>query len=162
MKKVIFIGQAMPRVKRHPTDWPSLNKWLYTIGVTDEDISKHFVYSALVDYFPGSKGSSHLVPTRDQIAAERERLFSTIRDFDPDVIVPIGKLSISYCLGIQTNLLSEIIGKIFTADPYKALRRELIIVPLPHPSGASTWRHQKENMELLEKALVQLKKYIHY
>lgn len=59
MRRVIFIGQAMPRVKRHPHDWPSLNKWLYSIGITDDQIKNNFCYSALVDYFPGSNGKSH-------------------------------------------------------------------------------------------------------
>lgn len=55
MKRIMFIGQAMPRLKRDLHDWPSLNIWLYSIGLTNDKIKKYFFYSALVDYFPGAK-----------------------------------------------------------------------------------------------------------
>ncbi len=160
MKKVIFIGQAMPKVKRNPHDWPTLNAWLYEIGLNDEHIQNNFLYTALVDYFPGSKNGSHLVPTREEIAKERKRLEKTINDFSPDVVVSIGKLSLSYCLNKEVNLLNEFIGKSFLEKPYGLYQKETLIIPLPHPSGASTWRHKTENKELLKKALNLLKSNI--
>ncbi len=78
MKRAIFIGQVMPRVKRHLHDWPSLNGWLYSIGVTDEQTRENFMYSSLIDYFPGSNGGSHLLTTGEWIEKERERLVKTI------------------------------------------------------------------------------------
>jgi len=158
MKKVIFIGQAMPRAKTHAHDWPSLNKWLYSIGLTDEDIKNHFFYSALVDYFPGYVKGSHVVPTKEDIKKERKRLIKTIKDLNPKIVVPIGVLSISHCINEKTQPLVNNIGNIYSLDPYLALGREVRIIPLPHPSGASTWRHKKENKKLLNKALRLLKK----
>ncbi len=153
MKRVIFIGQAMPRRKEYQHDWKSLNSWLYSIGLTDEHIRKYFFYSALVDYFPGAKNGSHLVPTEEQIEKERPRLQKTIRDFDPQVVVTVGKHSLEHCLGVKIDLLKNFIGKTFKVDPYELLGREILIIPLPHPSGASTWRHKPENKKLLVKAL---------
>ena len=158
MKKVIFIGQAMPRVKRDPHDWPTLNSWLFSIGITEKDIRDNFLYSALVDYFPGSKKGRHLVPTKDEIASERTRLVQTIREFNPDIVVTVGKLSASYYLGQKGILLKDIIGKSFIIDPYNALGRKVLVTPLPHPSGASTWKHKRENKALLHEALQLLKK----
>lgn len=160
MKKTIFIGQAMPRYKRDPHNWPSLNAWLYSIGISLNEIREYFLYSALVDYFPGSKNGSHLVPSETEIKKERVRLIKTIRDFDPQIVVPIGKLSISYCLNQTLLPLNKNIGKIFEVDPYQALGYKVQVLPLPHPSGASTWRHNPENQKLLSNALALLKSII--
>ncbi len=153
MKRVIFIGQAMPRQKSHLHDWPSLNSWLYTIGITDTQIKENFYYSALVDYFPGSKNGSHLVPTESEIKEERKRLAKTIKDFNPRIVVTIGKLSLSHCLGEEVELLRKYIGKSFVKNPYGLYDREVLIIPFPHPSGASTWHKNVENKKLLDKAL---------
>ncbi len=158
MKKVLFVGQAMPRVKRNPHDWPTLNVWLYSIGLTQNQIEENFLYSALVDYFPGStKGGSHLVPTENEIKKERNRLAKTIKDFNPDIVVTIDKLSLSHCLNCEINLLNEFIGKTFEADPYGLFGKKVKIVPLAHPSGASTWKYKPENKKLLDQALGLLK-----
>jgi len=158
MKRAIFIGQAMPKIKKDPHDWSSLNAWLYTIGITDQIIKDNFFYSALVDYFPGLKGHSHRIPTPQEITKERDRLEYTMKSFSPEIVVPIGRLSIAHCLSQDVQPLIGIIGKAFLADPYKLLDRELPIVPLPHPSGASTWHYKKENKMLLTKALQLLKR----
>lgn len=160
MKRVVFIGQAMPRVKRHPHDWQTLNTWLYSIGITQNQIENNFLYSALVDYFPGAKNGSHLIPTEEEIEKERPRLAKTIKEFNPDLVVTIGKLSMSHCLRTEVNLLKDFIGKKFEVDPYGLVNKKLTVIPLPHPSGASTWRHNPENKKLLNKALQLLKENI--
>ncbi len=157
MNRVIFIGQAMPRYKEDLHDWKSLNKWLYSIGITDDHIKKYFFYSALVDYFPGAKNGSHIVPTEEQIEKDRPRLRKTLRDFNPQIVVTVGKHSLEHCLGVKVNILKDFIGKKFIADPYKLFGKEVTIIPLPHPSGASTWRHKPENKIFLKKALKLLK-----
>lgn len=160
MKRVIFIGQAMPRAKCTPHDWPTLNTWLYSLGITENQIEENFLYSALADYFPGSKNGSHLVPTASEIARERPRLIKTIKMFNPDVVVPIGKLSISHCLNLDFNLLTEILGKVYQVDPYLALGHNLDVIPLPHPSGASTWHHHPTHKKLLLQSLNLLKNHL--
>lgn len=157
MKKCIFIGQAMPRYKSHPHDWPSLNSWLDEIGVTHRQIEKYFFYSALVDYFPGSKNGSHMIPTVQEIEAERGRLIRDIRSFDPEIFVPVGMLSITYCLGVKGKPLKSMVGNLYVADPYGVVGSGKIVIPLPHPSGASTWYNKQENKLLLDKALRLLK-----
>jgi uracil-DNA glycosylase len=157
MKRTIFIGQAMPRIKKHPHDWPSLNSWLYSVGITDEQIKENFLYSALVDYFPGSFRGSHKVPTQDEIAKERKRLVKTITGFNPQIVVPVGKLSISHCLNQEVKTLADFIGKIYCTCPYGILNNKIVVIPLPHPSGASTWYKKPENNKLLIQALTILK-----
>jgi len=161
MKTAIFVGQAMPRAKSHLHDWPTLNEWLYSIGFTDDKLRKYFFYSALVDYFPGSKNGSHITPTKVEIEKERKRLIKTIKEFNPEVVVPIGRLSISYCLNQKVLPLNEVVGKIYYSDPYKSLGVNKTIIPLPHPSGASTWYNKSENKILLQKVLKLLKLHVY-
>jgi uracil-DNA glycosylase len=148
----------MPRFKKDLHDWPSLNTWLYSIGLTDNQIRENFFYSALVDYFPGSIKGSHRVPTEAEISKDRKRLSRTISYFNPDIIVTIGKLSLSKCIGEEIKLLDKFIGKSFNLDPYKLIGKELLIIPLPHPSGASTWYRTPANKKLLNKALTLLRR----
>src|SRR3972149_7011518 len=157
MKRVIFLGQAMARSKKDPHDWPSLNSWLYSIDITDGQIKKNFFYSALVDYFPGAKNGSHRVPSKQEITKERSRLKNTINSFDPDIVVPIGRLSISYCLRTKKLSLRDYIGKTFISNPYRLLTKEVLIIPFPHPSGASTWHRKLKNKKLVKMALKTLK-----
>ena len=157
MNKTIFIGQAMPRVKMDPHDWPSLNRWLYSIGIDDAIIKEKFLYSALVNYFPGAKNGSHVVPSKEEIEDERRRLVKTILSFNPKLLVPVGRISISYCLDQKVTPLKNHIGKIYKIDPYLAMKRRILVIPFPHPSGASSWKHKKENKILLHKALTLLK-----
>ena len=157
MKRCIFIGQAMPKKKSAPHNWPSLNSWLYSININDQQINKYFLYSALVNYFPGSIKGSHKIPSKKEIDKERKRLVKTIKDYNPDITVPVGRISISYCLGQKVLPLDEVIGNIYYSDPYKALGKIIKIIPLPHPSGASTWYNKPNNNKLLLNSLNLLK-----
>ena len=157
MKRCMFIGQAMPRKKSSLFDWPSLNSWLYSIELTNPQIEKYFFYSALVNYFPGSVNGLHNIPTKEEIGKEQKRLASMIKIFNPEITVPVGRLSISYCLDQKTQPLKKVVGKIYTKDPYLALGREIPIIPLPHPSGASTWYNKPDNKKLLSRSLELLK-----
>jgi uracil-DNA glycosylase len=158
MKHAIFIGQAMPRNKSELHDWKSLNAWLSSIGITYKQIKKNFFYSALVDYFPGIKNGGHRIPTAFEIAKERPRLAKTLRDFDSQMVVPIGRLSIAYCLERKIEPLSYNVGKIYRLKPYGLTKNTLPVIPLPHPSGASTWHNRLENKVLLKNALKMLRK----
>lgn len=162
MKRVAFVGQAMPNFKADPHHWPSLNSWHYSIGITDDQIKNHFLYTALVDYFPGyQEKGGHKVPTKMEVAKERERLRRDVINFNPEILVTIGKLSLSYCLNQKIDKLDEnFIGKCFKINPYGLLEKKILIIPYPHPSGASTWRYKEGNQILLQKALSILKKEI--
>ena len=66
----------------------------------------------------------------------------------PKLIIPVGKLAISQYL--EVDKLVDVIGQKF--------RREINgidvdLIPLPHPSGASTWHRMSPGKELLEQAL---------
>jgi len=64
------------------------------------------------------------------------------------LILPVGKLAISQL--IEVKKLNEVIGKVHTVN-FHGHQAEAI--PLPHPSGASTWHRMEPGITLLESAL---------
>jgi uracil-DNA glycosylase len=66
----------------------------------------------------------------------------------PELIIPVGKLAISQF--IELTKLDQIIGREFRVTAHG---HEADVIPLPHPSGASTWHRTEPGKTLLVKAL---------
>ncbi len=66
----------------------------------------------------------------------------------PKLIIPVGKLAIGYFLGDLP--LSETVGKSHRASHVGG---SSLVIPLPHPSGASSWIHTSGHRELVARAL---------
>jgi uracil-DNA glycosylase len=64
------------------------------------------------------------------------------------VIIPVGRLAIMRFL--PDRPLDELIGRGIRVEHAAG---ESLAIPLPHPSGASSWIHQGEHPQLLERAL---------
>ena len=113
-------------------------------------LSRGEVYlSALCRCFPGkAKGGGDLAPARAMIRNCRPHLLREFELLRPEVVVPVGGLAIKELLGVTR--LSEAVGETIRRDG-------LVYVPLPHPSGASTWLNAPENKERLVRALAALK-----
>lgn len=114
------------------------------------DLSRDDVYlSALCRCFPGkAKGGGDLAPSRTMMRNCRPHLLRELELLRPEVVAPVGGLAIRELLGITR--LSEAVGETVKHDG-------IIYVPLPHPSGASTWLNAPENKERLARALAALK-----
>ena len=67
----------------------------------------------------------------------------------PDLIVTVGGLALERMLGVRS--LTEAIGKSYT-------REGAIVIPLPHPSGASGWLNEDANRARLGKALTHVRR----
>ena len=67
----------------------------------------------------------------------------------PQLVVTVGGLPLRRLLGIPR--LTDAIGKSYT-------REGAIVIPLPHPSGASGWLNDEANRARLGKALVQVRR----
>jgi uracil-DNA glycosylase len=184
MKTIHFIGQAPPKPPgpAFPFGNSKLYKWFEQIGMNDfeiyddrdgwnkilkvKDRDLFFAFDAIYTKFPGSNKNGHLVPTREQILADKDYLSKSLNQINADLIVPIGKLSISYCLDPKSYIsmqskvdeikLEDIIGQEFEVNPYGLMIVKKNIIPLPHPSGASSWVYREENAALLETALILL------
>ena len=66
----------------------------------------------------------------------------------PKLIIPVGKLAISQYLEVKK--LVDVIGQQFKQRVNGCY---VDIIPLPHPSGASSWHHMSPGKELLAQAL---------
>jgi len=103
--------------------------------------------TAITRCYPGPHpaGRGDRVPTRAEQAFCAPWLEAELALIAPRVLILIGGLAIGKFLGHDTTM-TELIGEQFERDGR-------IIVPLPHPSGASQWFHTPENKARLERAL---------
>jgi uracil-DNA glycosylase len=120
----------------------------------DEPTAREWLYiSAITRCYPGPhpSGRGDRVPTPRERAQCGDWLADELRIIRPPVLIPVGRLAIDRFLGAHP--LAELIG----------LEHEVvheggrsIAIPLPHPSGASSWIHAPGNRALLDRALALL------
>jgi uracil-DNA glycosylase len=121
----------------------ALRRWLEL----DEDAFYATFYCASVTRcYPGraASGRGDRTPTpREQELCElwRDRELALLR---PTLIVTVGGLALRRMLG-ETEL-TRCVGERFQRDG-------ATVVPLPHPSGASSWPHVPANRARLDRAL---------
>ncbi len=155
VSEVFLVGQA-PGVKEGPLGRPfawtagkTLFKWFESIGIGEERFRNRVHMAAVCRCFPGKnpKGGDR-VPDEEEIKRCSQWLDSEIKLLRPKLVIPVGKLAINQFLDCPS--LGEIVGK-----KHKKLISgiETEIVPLPHPSGASTWHRTEPGKTLLKKAL---------
>ena len=128
----------------------TLFRWLERAGL-DEPTAREWLYiAAITRCYPGPHpaGRGDRVPT----PAERERcadwLDEELRIIRPTLLIPVGRLAIDRFLGPRP--LAELVGSEHEIS-YEG--GKAVVVPLPHPSGASSWIHQPGNRALLERGL---------
>lgn len=154
--KVMLVGQAPGRVESaggRPfagRAGRTLFRWLERIGL-DEHTARHHIYIAAVTRcYPGPSPSGR----GDRVPSPREReLCGTWLDGElgiikPRVIIPVGRLAIDRFLG--KGQLDQLIGR---AHDVKHTGGHSTAIPLPHPSGASSWIHQPGHQAQLDAAL---------
>jgi len=148
---LLLVGQAPGSTEvttRLPFTGPAgkrLMGWFERAGLSREDV----YLSALCRCFPGkAKGGGDLAPSRTMMQNCRPHLLRELELLRPRVVAPVGGLAIKELLGITR--LSEAVGETIRRDG-------IVYVPLPHPSGASTWLNAPENKECLDRALAALK-----
>jgi Uracil-DNA glycosylase len=154
--KAMLVGQA-PGVTERGGGRPfagragsTLFKWLARAGL-DEDAARRFFYiSAITRCYPGPHpaGRGDRVPSPDERSRCGDWLESELRIIRPRLIVPVGKLATERFVGIQP--LSDVVGR---EHIVKHDGGSSVVIPLPHPSGASCWIHQGDHMKLLDKSL---------
>ena len=180
---VLLIGQAPGikegRLGR-PFAWTAgktLFQWFGGIGL-DEERFRHQVYmAAMCRCFPGKnpKGGDR-APSRREIAHCDPWLRRELELLKPRLILPVGKLAISRF--IEFRRLTEVIGarhrvqlgvraggkagvdagidanaETGTETGVDAGAHRSDLIPLPHPSGVSTWHRTEPGRTLLQQAL---------
>jgi len=153
--KILLVGQA-PGIREgelaRPFAWTAgktLFKWLQTIGMDEASVRQQVYISAVCRCFPGKKPKGgDRVPDKAEIAHCAPWLNREIELLQPALIIPVGKLAIQQFLSLSK--LVEVIGQQFRRDINGVAT---VIIPLPHPSGASTWHQMAPGKTLLKQAL---------
>ncbi len=155
MSKVYLLGQAPgPHEGKFgkPFAWTAgktLFRWFSTIGIDEEGFRNLAYMAAVCRCFPGkASGGGDRVPTTIEIKTCSNWIEKEFQLLKPKLVIPVGKLAIEQCLASAP--LVERVGKIFTIELYG---NQCDIIPLPHPSGASTWFKRDPGKSLLFKAL---------
>ncbi len=153
--EILLVGQA-PGDKEgglgRPFAWTAgktMFKWFESIGVAQDDFRRQVYMSAVCRCFPGKnpKGGDR-VPDKTEIEICSQWLNKEIELLQPKLIIPVGKLAIAQYLTV--NKLVDVIGKKFELTMNGV---DVEMIPLPHPSGASTWHRMSPGKELLAQAL---------
>jgi uracil-DNA glycosylase len=158
---VLLIGQAPGNreIEVHrPFAWTAgktLFGWFSRIGLEEETFRQKVYMAAVCRCFPGKnpRGGDR-VPQQDEINNCAEWLAIELQLLKPQLILPVGKLAIAQIMPVKK--LDAIIGKTHRLSFHDHLAD---IIPLPHPSGASTWHRTEPGKSLLNKALRLIKKH---
>jgi len=155
--RIFLLGQAPgPHEARlgRPFAWTAgktLFRWLARATGADEPTVRSRVYiAAVVRCFPGkTSGGGDRVPTAAECALWRGFLAREVEILRPALVLPVGRLAIQEVLG-HSGPLAEVIGRAHRAR-YHGIDAD--VIPLPHPSGASTWFKVEPGRTLLDEAL---------
>ena len=158
---VLLIGQAPGNreIELHrPFAWTAgktLFGWFDRIGLEEEAFRQKIYMAAVCRCFPGKnpRGGDR-VPNQDEINNCAEWLVTELQLLKPQLILPVGKLAIAQIMPVKK--LDAIIGKSHRLSFHSHVAD---IIPLPHPSGASTWHRTEPGKSLLNKALRLIKKH---
>lgn len=152
---VMLIGQA-PGNKEgalgRPFAWTAgktLFKWFEGIGLDENSFRNQVYMCAVCRCFPGKKPrGGDRVPDAVEIERCSHWLQAEFNLLQPQLLLPVGKLAISQFLIIDK--LSDVIGR---KHKLAINGRNCDLIPLPHPSGASTWHRTEPGKSLLQEAL---------
>jgi uracil-DNA glycosylase len=126
----------------------TLRRWL---RLDEDELFERFYCASVTRCFPGpSQGGRG----DRRATATEQRLCSSWRDEElrllaPALVVTVGLEPARQLLGIRR--LEDAVGKSF-------LLGDAIVVPLPHPSGASGWLNDARNRARLGKALTHIRR----
>ncbi len=164
--RIMLIGQAPGAVeaaRRLPFQGRSRNVlmgWLMRAGFSSEAQVRRQVYmTSVTKCFPGKgTGGGDRRPSRAEVDLCRSHLDRQLAIIEPELLILVGGLAHERFL--PGRPLDELVGRVFDLGGREVPNRERIgplLVPLPHPSGASRWLNGVENRLLLERALRRLR-----
>lgn len=156
MPRVMLVGQAPGKTEisaRMPfagRAGKTLFRWLEVAGIDEATFREQVYIAAVTRCYPGPSpgGRGDRVPS----PAERQRcgawLDDELRLIRPALLLLVGRLAIERFL--PAGPLDALVGR---AHRVTHPGGESVAIPLPHPSGASSWIHQGDHPALLSRAL---------
>jgi uracil-DNA glycosylase len=132
----------------------TLFRWLERAGL-DEPAFRREVYIAAITRCypgPGASGRGDRVPSLEEQKLCAPWLDAEIDLIRPALMIPVGRLAIDRFL--PNDPLDQLVGRVHVT---RVRGRRTTLIPLPHPSGASSWVNAPANRALLEDALRHLR-----
>ncbi len=131
----------------------TLFRWLERAGTSEAAFRAHVYIAAVTRCYPGPHpaGRGDRVPTPAERRRCRPWLDAELAAIRPRLVIPVGRLAIDALLGPLP--LDQVVGQ---AHRVELAGGPATLVPLPHPSGASSWLNPREHQELLARALALL------
>ncbi len=158
VSKIVLVGQApgdREGVIGKPFGWTAgktLFKWFASQGVSEEAFRRSVYIASVCRCFPGKKPKGgDRVPDKNEISNCRQWMEAEFALLQPQLIILVGKLAISQFLTVDK--LTDVIGQQFEQE---IAGQGCSLIPLPHPSGASTWHQREPGLLLLNQALEKL------
>jgi len=158
---ILLVGQApgdKEPVLQRPFAWTAgktLFRWFEDIGLAEQGFRERVYMAAVCRCFPGKKPrGGDRVPGAEEVAACGDWLGREFELLQPRLLIPVGKLAISQF--VEVHKLADVIGQQHRVE-YRG--HTVDMVPLPHPSGASTWHRMEPGKTLLAEALQLIEKH---
>lgn len=154
--RVMLVGQAPGKteiVERTPfagRAGRTLFRWLGEAGIDEASARRHIYIAAVTRCYPGPHpaGRGDRVPSREEQHACSDWLTAELRLIRPKLLIPVGRLAIERFL--PSVQLDELVGREHGVEFEGGTS---IAIPLPHPSGASSWIHAPGHRALVDRAL---------
>jgi len=160
--KIMLLGQApgeyeAPRAKPWAhTAGKTLFRWIHeAVGWDEEEARARIYIGAMARCFPGKNkaGTGDRLPDREELDNCRRYIEAEIRILKPRDLVAVGKLAIEEILGRKVKL-DDVVGEAFKVE---FSGHSVVVLPLPHPSGRSTWIHSETGKKKLKRAIALLR-----
>jgi uracil-DNA glycosylase len=126
----------------------TLRRWL---ELDEDSFFERFYCAALTRCYPGpspgGRGDRRATPVERALCAPWQQ--EELRLLRPALVVTVGLDAARRLLGVRR--LTDTVGKSFLLDG-------AVVVPLPHPSGTSSWLNDAPNRARLGKALTHIRR----
>ena len=164
--RIMLIGQApgaTEALRRLPFQGRSrrvLFGWLKRAGFASEAQARRNIYmTSITKCFPGKgSGGGDRRPSSAEVDLCRPHLDRQLALIQPELIILVGGLAHERFL--PGRRLDTLVGRAFDSSGREVGQRTTIrplLLPLPHPSGASRWLNDASNRALLDRALRRLR-----
>jgi uracil-DNA glycosylase len=154
--RLVLVGQA-PGPKEVAAQRPfaytagsRLFSWFERFGVSEGEFRRRVWMCAVIRCFPGrAPQGGDRVPGPLEIANCAPYLEEEIRLIRPATVLAVGQLAIKTFLPEPAPLHARV------GESFPIARGDVTfgVIPLPHPSGRSTWLNVPENQRRLDRAL---------
>lgn len=154
--RVMIVGQAPGKVESSGGHafagraGKTLFRWLERVGLDEVEAREHIYIAAITRCFPGPSpsGRGDRVPSPSERANCASWLDAELNIVRPRLLIPVGRLAIERFLPRRS--LEQLIGR---EHDVEHIGGTCVSIPLPHPSGASSWIHQGDHGHLLSRSL---------